>query len=184
MLSVNDCAQRCAEYVYILDLFFNLDFLLNYVASNGLEIALFWKILPTQCDRVCGGSFKQAIFSTMLREFSDLVKYQRYLHTLRITFYQTALFSLQEKHFSIDNGEKVKILKENYFTLTVQSMLMPQILIISLYLSWFTCFRQVTDVLWHGIAKTQGSTNQNSEILDLNLQIKFMLQLDFLVQSF
>ena len=29
------------KYVYIVDLFFILDFVLNYVASNGLEIALF-----------------------------------------------------------------------------------------------------------------------------------------------
>ena len=46
MLSVKDHAQRCAEYVYIVDLLFNLDFVLNYVASNGLEFALFWNILP------------------------------------------------------------------------------------------------------------------------------------------
>ena len=41
--------------VYIVDLFFNLDFALNYVASNGLEIALFCKILPPQCERASGG---------------------------------------------------------------------------------------------------------------------------------
>ena len=41
MMSVKDRTQRCAECVYIVDLFFNLDFVLNYVASNGLEIALF-----------------------------------------------------------------------------------------------------------------------------------------------
>ena len=45
MLSVKDLTQCCTEYVYIVDLYFNLDFVLSYVASNGLEIALFWKIL-------------------------------------------------------------------------------------------------------------------------------------------
>ena len=43
------------KYVYIVDLFFILDFVLNYVASNGLEIALFWKILPPHCERAWGG---------------------------------------------------------------------------------------------------------------------------------
>ena len=55
MLSVKDRSQRCAEYVYIADLFFNLDFVLNYVASISIKIALFWKFLPPQCQKACGG---------------------------------------------------------------------------------------------------------------------------------
>ena len=59
---MKDHAQRCAEYVYIVDLFFNLNFVLNYVSSNGLEMALFWKISPPQCERACGGPKLKVFF--------------------------------------------------------------------------------------------------------------------------
>ena len=43
-------------YIFSFYLVYDLDLVLNEVAWNGLEVALFWKILPPQCERVCGGS--------------------------------------------------------------------------------------------------------------------------------
>ena len=37
-------------YIYILYIYIHIKF-----ASNGREIVPFWKILPPECERVCGG---------------------------------------------------------------------------------------------------------------------------------
>ena len=54
VVSERSRSTLCRVCIYCW-LVFNLDFVLNYVASNDLEIALFWKILPPQCERACGG---------------------------------------------------------------------------------------------------------------------------------
>ena len=66
--AVSERSRSTLCNVYIVDLFFNLDFVLNYVASNGLEIALFWKILPPQYQRACGRpENKWNIFSVQIK---------------------------------------------------------------------------------------------------------------------
>ena len=60
----------------------------------------------------------------MLREFSNLVKYERYLNTLKITLYQMVLFLCKRDTPPPrikSNG--VTILKGKYFTLMVQQIL-------------------------------------------------------------
>ena len=46
---------------YLVALYYDLDLVLNEVASNDLEVASFWRILPPECERACGGP-----------EFSDI----------------------------------------------------------------------------------------------------------------
>ena len=46
-------AYRAHEYIYIVNLLFNLDFVLNWVASNGLQIApLLKNFAPSMWKRV------------------------------------------------------------------------------------------------------------------------------------
>ena len=40
---------------YFVIFYYDLDLVLNQVASNELEVAPFWKICTPQCERVCGG---------------------------------------------------------------------------------------------------------------------------------
>ena len=49
--------QKTFNFVicYLVILYYDLDFVLNQVASNGLEVAPFENFLPPQCERACGG---------------------------------------------------------------------------------------------------------------------------------
>ena len=61
---INRCAKAVISrsltisrhiYLFFLILYYDLNLFLNLVASNGFEVAPFWKISPTQCERACGG---------------------------------------------------------------------------------------------------------------------------------
>ena len=65
-------------YTYFVSLFLRLDFVLNLIASNGLEIAPFRNILPPQSEKACGGpdlrvesskTIKITLISIFLKKF-------------------------------------------------------------------------------------------------------------------
>ena len=49
------------RYVYIVDLFFKMDIILNYVASNGLEIVFFENFRPLNVKEHAEGLLKSNV---------------------------------------------------------------------------------------------------------------------------
>ena len=68
---------------YLVILYYDLDRVLDQVASSDLEVALLWKICAPQCERACGGPGKASslkLFNKILEKYLRVIVFSKVNH--------------------------------------------------------------------------------------------------------